>query len=65
MVEMNGDALLVVRAERRAPVAIPIAGDFDLPRLATDRAVLYVDLARSAAVIDVELHGLSTVRTVR
>lgn len=62
---MRHTASLIVRPEGRAPVAIPVAGDFDLPRLAAHRAVLYVDLACSAAFIDVEVDRLSTIRTVR
>lgn len=61
----NLTSLLVPRPQRGVPIPVAIADHFDLPRLAADRAILYVDLAGSTDVIDVELHRLATVRTVR
>ena len=54
--------LLIHRSHTRVPVAVAVARDVDLPRLTAHRAVLYVRLARRAAVIDVELGGLAAVR---
>lgn len=59
----NQRALLVCRPQRRAPAALTIARDLDLPRLTTHRAVLHEGLPASARLIDVQLHGLSAVGT--
>src|SRR5438132_940097 len=54
---------LVRRAHRRAPVAVAVAGQFDLPRLAAHRAILHVRLPAPAAVFEVELRRLAAVGT--
>ncbi len=58
-------SLLVTGAKRREPVAVAIADHLDLPRLAADGTVLNEILARTATLVDVELHGLATVGTLQ
>ena len=53
--------LFVRRPQGDAPFAIPIARDFDFPRPATDRTVLYESLPASGTVIDVQLHVFAAV----
>ena len=55
--------LFVPRPQGGAPFAVPIARDFDFPRPATDRTVLYESLPASSTLIDVQLHVLAAVGT--
>jgi hypothetical protein len=55
--------LFVRRPQGGAPFAIPIARDFDFPRPATDRTVLYESLPASSTVINVQLHVFAAVGT--
>ena len=55
--------LFVRRPQGGAPFAVPIARDFDFPRPATDRTVLYESLPFSSTIIDVQLHIFAAVGT--
>ena len=56
---------LVRGAKNRAPIAVSVSGDRDLPWLTTHGAVFYVLLTRAATLIDVEINRLTAIRTTR
>jgi hypothetical protein len=58
----NDESLLITRSQRRAPIAIVIADDLHLPRLATDGTILHVRLMASAALVDIEVDVFAAIR---